>query len=114
MVNFKEVGNRLISILSSRINDYIEPENLEAHSIENITRLASSIMMYKIWLNGYQSLDDQVMDLLMKKLYIKIISFCLAFFNNRSPNSLQTSFVTTLSSLISFEVSVILINGIIG
>jgi hypothetical protein len=71
-------------------------------------------MMYEIWLNGYQSLDDQVMNLLMKNLYIKIISFCLALFNNLSPNSLQTSFVTTHSSLISFEVSVIFINGIIG
>ena len=47
MVNLKQIRDRLvISLFDSGINDDVETQNLETHSIKDVTRLTCSVVVY--------------------------------------------------------------------
>jgi hypothetical protein len=48
MVHFEEVGLRLAIIFSTRIDNHIKSENLKAHCVKDIARLAGPVVMNEV------------------------------------------------------------------
>lgn len=47
MVYLQQIGDRLrVALFDSGIYDNIEAENFEAHRVEDVSRLARSVVMY--------------------------------------------------------------------
>jgi hypothetical protein len=66
VVNLQQVGDRLPLVFPSRVNYHIEAEDLKAHSVKYIARLACSVVMNKVRLDGDQGLHNDVVNLLVE------------------------------------------------
>ena len=74
VVHFEKVGLRLAIIFSPRVDNHIKSENLEAHCVKDIARLAGPVVMNQVRLYWDERFYDNIIDLLMQQLYIKVIS----------------------------------------